>query len=200
MKLIALVGPAGCGKSTVAKILAQEFAYKRIKFSQPLKDMLLALGLTEAHTEGHLKHTPCDLLGGKTPRYAMQTLGTEWARDSMDKNFWANIWRTRVQEHRCERHLNRHSRWRSVVTEDCRFENEAKLVRELGGEIWVIERPSYSYTGHSSETEMADIKSDLIIKNQGSVEELRVMVRGVLGRSEPSWSEAGEEGLHKGMC
>jgi len=200
MKLIALVGPAGCGKSTVAKILAQEFAYKRIKFSQPLKDMLLALGLTEAHTEGHLKHTPCDLLGGKTLRYAMQTLGTEWERDSMDKNFWANIWRTRGQEHRCERHLNRHSRWRSVVTEDCRFENEAKLVRELGGEIWVIERPSYSYTGHSSETEMADIKSDLIIKNQGSVEELKVMVRGVLGRSEPSWSEAGEEGLHKGMC
>jgi energy-coupling factor transporter ATP-binding protein EcfA2 len=194
MKLIALVGPAGCGKSTVAKILSQEFLYKRIKFSQPLKDMLLALGLTEAHTEGSLKSIPCDLLGGKTPRYAMQTLGTEWARDIMGKNFWANIWRTRVQKH------TRGIQGRSVVTEDCRFENEAKLVRELGGEIWVIERPSYSYTGHSSETEMADIKSDLIIKNQGSVEELKVMVRGVLGRSEPSWSEAGEEGLHKGMC
>ena len=44
--------------------------------------MLYQLGLGEAHIEGALKEVPCELLGGKTPRYAMQTLGTEWGRDT----------------------------------------------------------------------------------------------------------------------
>jgi|TARA_R100001530_G_scaffold5428_1_gene6736 energy-coupling factor transporter ATP-binding protein EcfA2 len=174
MEIVALVGAAGCGKSTVAEIL-QGMGYHRLKFSQPLKDMLKAIGLTDEHTEGRLKEVPCDLLSGRTPRYAMQTLGTEWARDIMEKDFWLNLWRTQAQK------------YEKLVVEDCRFGNEAGLVKSMGGNLWRINRLGYGFNGHSSETEMEDLKCDLVINNHSNEADLKMMVIGLIGRVVPSW-------------
>ena len=174
MELVALVGAAGCGKSTVADILSG-MGYHRLKFSQPLKDMLKAIGLSDEHTEGRLKEAPCNLLSGRTPRYAMQTLGTEWARDIMAKDFWLNLWRTQVQQ------------YDKIVAEDCRFANEAALVKSLGGNLWEINRLGYDFKGHSSETEMQEIKCDLVINNHSNEADLKMMVIGLTGRDVPKW-------------
>ncbi len=48
---------------------------------------------TEDKIEGSLKAKPCSLLAGKTPRHAMQTLGTEWGRNCIGDGFWINLWR-----------------------------------------------------------------------------------------------------------
>jgi len=170
MEIVALVGAAGCGKSTVADIL-QGMGYHRLKFSQPLKDMLKTIGLSDEHTEGKLKEVPCDLLSGQTPRYAMQTLGTEWARDIMAKDFWLNLWRAKAQQ------------YDKIVAEDCRFGNEAGLVKSMGGNLWRINRLGYDYNGHSSETEMEDLKCDLVINNHSNEADLKMMVIGLIGRS-----------------
>ena len=164
MKLVALVGSSGCGKSAVASILG-ELGYHRLRFSQPIKDMLKAIGLSDDHTEGTLKESPCSLLSGKTPRYAMQTLGTEWARNMMGKNFWLNLWKEKASQHD----------W--VVVEDCRFANEAALVKQMGGELWKIQRSGCVYSGHPSEKAMEFIKGDILISNDGSVKELSDKVR-----------------------
>lgn len=174
MEIVALVGAAGCGKSTVADIL-QGMGYHRLKFSQPLKDMLKAIGLSDEHTEGRLKEEPCDLLAGRTPRYAMQTLGTEWARDIMDKDFWLNLWRTKAQQ------------YDKIVAEDCRFGNEAALVKSMGGNLWRINRLGYDYSGHSSETEMEDLNCDCVINNHSNEADLKMMVIGLTGRDVPKW-------------
>ena len=174
MEIVALVGAAGCGKSTVAEIL-QGMGYHRLKFSQPLKDMLKAIGLSDEHTEGSLKEVPCDLLSGRTPRYAMQTLGTEWARDIMEKDFWLNLWRTQAQK------------YEKLVGEDCRFGNEAGLVKSMGGNLWRINRLGYDYSGHSSETEMEDLNCDCVINNHSNEADLRMMVIGLTGRDVPRW-------------
>ena len=174
MEIVALVGAAGCGKSTVADIL-QGMGYHRLKFSQPLKDMLKAIGLSDEHTEGRLKEVPCDLLSGRTPRYAMQTLGTEWARDIMAKDFWLNLWRTKAQQ------------YDKIVAEDCRFANEAALVKSMGGNLWRINRLGYDYNGHSSDTEMEDLNCDCVINNHSNEADLRMMVIGLTGRDVPRW-------------
>ena len=174
MEIVALVGAAGCGKSTVAEIL-QGMGYHRLKFSQPLKDMLKAIGLTDECTEGKLKEVPCDLLSGQTPRYAMQTLGTEWARVIMAKDFWLNLWRTKAQQ------------YDKIVAEDCRFANEAALVKSMGGNLWRINRLGYDYNGHSSETEMEDLNCDCVINNHSNEADLRMLVIGLTGRDVPRW-------------
>lgn len=169
MRLIALVGPKRSGKSEIAKILEWS-GFACIKFSQPLKDMLLALpGITLDHIEGHLKDVPCDVLMGQTPRHAMQTLGTEWGRDKIDTDIWLNLWKERIKG----LHL--------VVVDDCRFLNEAFLVKSLGGEIWSVKREHCSYEGHSSETQMSKIESSMTFSNNGSLDDLRVNVTAMLG-------------------
>ena len=159
MKIIGLVGPMGSGKSVVAKII-EDYGYKRIRFSGPLKNMFRAIGLDDKHIEGSLKEKPCDLLSGATPRRCMQTLGTEWARNMIDKHFWTNLWKAEAEK------------YDKVVAEDCRFLNESIAIKQMGGEIWTIKRDGYEYSGHSSETEMANIQEQKIVLNNGTVGDL----------------------------
>ena len=64
-KVIVLTGQAGSGKSTIAAQLATQ-GYTVVKFAGPLKDMLRALGLTDAEMDR--LHGPVGLKNGaRTP-------------------------------------------------------------------------------------------------------------------------------------
>jgi hypothetical protein len=144
--LIGLTGLARSGKSTAADYLVKDKKYIRVPFAAPLKRMLRSLGLNDLEINGTLKEEPCDLLGGRSPRYAMQRLGTEWGRDLIHPNIWVELWRRDSERLIAAGH--------SVVADDCRFENEAKVLRDLGGKIVHIrngENVNTSITPHSSE-------------------------------------------------
>lgn len=164
-QLIALTGYAGSGKSTVAKHLVDEKGFVLVKFASPLKDMLRSVGLTDEHIEGHLKEKPCDLLCGHSPRYAMQTLGTEWGRKIIGDSLWSNLWLSRVNLLL--------SSGRSVVTDDCRFENETLAAKSAGAYIIQLTRPD-NPNQISPEHESENIPSyyDVIVPNVGGIEEL----------------------------
>lgn len=127
--LVALGGPAGVGKTTLAKRLEKERAYKRRRFAGPLKSMLQAMGLTERDVDGPGKDEPNELLLGATPRLAMQTLGTEWGRTLIHPDLWAHL---AVEDAR--RLLNGGGAF-GVVLDDLRFENEAEHVRAAHGVV-----------------------------------------------------------------
>ena len=159
--LIAFVGPIDSGKTTCADYLVRQYGYTKVKFAAPLKRMLMELGLTDEHLEGALKEQPCDLLDGKTPRWAMQTLGTEWGRDHISPNLWGNVW---------EHHVKRLLPQKKVVTDDCRFRNEANRIWAMGGTlVQVMPPPTYSEAEaaatHSSE--VFDFDVDMTIYNPG---------------------------------
>lgn len=170
--VVAFTGVAGSGKSTATKYLVEQRGYTVVKFAGPLKDMMRAIGFTEREIEGDLKETPCSILGGKTPRLAMQTLGTEWGRNCIGDDFWVRLWRVRagmvVQN------------GGRVVTDDCRFPNEAKAVRKLGGDIYKIEGRGGIAGGHVSEKGCGD--QDLVIGNGGCVEDLHGKIEEALRR------------------
>lgn len=155
--LIALCGPAGSGKSTIAAVL-QRRGYVLVKFATPLKNMLRAIGLTDAEIEGELKEQPCALLGGQTPRHAMQTLGTEWGRKLISRDIWVNAWRHEVEA--------RLAAGEKVVVDDCRFPNELVTVLHLGGFPVRLERAGAGTTAHASETGLADIELP-VLANDG---------------------------------
>ena len=132
--------------------------------------MILSLpGITPDHVETDLKDEACSVFNGKTTRHAMQTLGTEWGRNSIAPNIWLSLWKKRVKG------------LLLVTVDDCRFRNEAKTIRDLGGVIWEVARKDRVYEGHSSETEMAKIKPDDIIDNNGSLYDLKLRVNTMLG-------------------
>ncbi|RJG46480.1 hypothetical protein D3Y55_21025 [Mesorhizobium sp. DCY119] len=134
--------------------------------------MLRAVGLTEAEIEGDLKEAPSVRLAGKTPRHAMQTLGTEWGRNCMGEDFWVGIWRQRV-----EAIIEVGGR---VIVDDCRFPNEAATIRRLGGDIYRLDGRGGISGSH--ESERANFIADLIVTNDGSREELHDKLDEALGR------------------
>ena len=83
--LIGLYSPApGSGKSTLAAAMFGH-GWRVVKFAAPLKAMVAALlskagestDVIERALEGDLKAQPMEALAGRSPRYTMQTLGTE---------------------------------------------------------------------------------------------------------------------------
>lgn len=166
--IVGLIGFAHTGKSEVASLLMNEYGFMRIKFADGLKNMLRAIGLTEEEIEGDLKEKHCEKLCGQTPRHAMITLGTEWGRNLIHQDIWVLAWRKYVLESAAER----------IVVDDCRFLNEARMIRRLGGVIWHIERPGYvPVKHHQSELEHLRIQADAQLKNDGTVGRLLEKVR-----------------------
>lgn len=151
-KLIGLTGPAGSGKSFCAYALMGCWHFRLAKFADPLKDMVkvvmraagMSTGAIHECIEGMGKDLPCHALMGRTPRHAMQTLGTEWGRDQIDPDFWARLAMIRVRKM-----LEEGS---SVVIDDVRFANEAQLIEDFGGRVIAVNRPASKIVGsHVSE-------------------------------------------------
>lgn len=164
VRLVAFAGRKGVGKDTAARLLVDR-GYENIKFADGLKTMLRALLAfrgcpveeIERMIEGDLKEAPSDYLNGRSPRYAMQTLGTDWGRLMMHRNFWVDVTRDRLKGVE-----------KAVVT-DARFQNEIDMIHEEGGETVLIEGPatgSAAADEHASERLISTLKTGHRIRNE----------------------------------
>jgi hypothetical protein len=168
-KLIGLYSPAPqSGKSTVAKWLCEEKGYVVVPFAQTLKEalipVLVALGHAPAEAETLVfrdKHTIIPEVK-LSVRQLLQTLGTEWGRQCVHPDLWLKCWAKRIEQ------------YDKVVVDDVRFENEASLVKRLGGELWLLQRPGIqALSGHASEGGLdAYAGFDRVIGNTGTIAEL----------------------------
>lgn len=140
MRVIGIMGPLGAGKSTVAKLLVEKHEVHRMRMAGPLKqmlkDLLLRRGVSvtdvERMIEGDMKQDPSPMFSGQSPRWAMQSLGTEWARKCISPNFWVECIIDQIE---AIEKLNPNV---VIVIDDIRFPNEVKMIEDLGGEIWRV--------------------------------------------------------------
>ena len=177
-KLIGLYSPVmQSGKSEVALWLAAAYGVVRLPFAGPLKQMARVLfrsfGFDETTVErmmnGDLKEKHCPELNA-SPRYIMQTLGTEWGRKTIKDSLWVDAALSDAR--------NYMNQYRSVALDDMRFENEAKAILERGGEIWKVIRsgaPKPAYN-HPSEGLLEGFEFDHVIVNDGTIDDLRSQV------------------------
>lgn len=132
--------------------------YQNVKFAGALKDMIrcvLAYQGVDAATiermiEGDLKEVETEYLAGRTPRYAMQTLGTEWGRDLIGADFWVGTAMKRARGHK------------TVIT-DVRFPNEMEAVETASGHCFGITADWITATEgeHESEALIDDLVASL---------------------------------------
>lgn len=172
------------GKSTIAKHLVAKYGYKRLSFAAPLKNMIRLL-LT--HIEGperasdmvfdeELKNTTLEGFPKRiTPRYLMQTLGTEWGRQLIHPELWVRA---------ATAAMNREpgNRW---VFDDMRFSNELATIKAKGGEAWRVERKSLATpenAAHMSEGQLNNYIFNANLTNDGTIEELQATVDDILWR------------------
>lgn len=170
--IIALTGPAGCGKSATAAYLALTRQVKRTRFADPLKAMLTVLlsaggissEIANRMMDGDLKDIPTPALCGRSPRYAMQMMGTEWGRDLIHDDLWVELWKVQACKAIDDGAV--------VVVDDCRFVNEAKAIKSLGGIIVGINGRGGITGNHVSESGAVSAFVDYEISNDGSMNDL----------------------------
>lgn len=178
LRVIGLTGPAGCGKSTIAAGCVAEWPelYTEYAFSWPIKRMLQALcgedvrggrpdpkWDEESFKTLNLMHEVTDRL--PSVRYALQTLGTEWGRETIHND----IWLLAAEKALCAVTTP------FVIVSDVRFDNEAMWVHQQGGRILEVRRtaqkPLQGPEGdHASEAGLT-VQANGFILNYGTVKE-----------------------------
>ena len=163
-KIVAFYGPQQSGKSEASKTLIQ-CGWTMLSFAEPIYAMVSTLLGTDARKLD--KGTPLEALGGKTLRFALQTLGTEWGRGMIHQNIWLDHMRRRIEAAATD-----------VVIDDLRFRNEYDLLHGMGAEIVRIVRPGYAFVdGHASEQDQITFTPTSYVQNDGSASFLRRNVK-----------------------
>lgn len=159
--LVGFTGPAGSGKDTCGMYLFNRYGYSNTSFALPLKMALQTLGFgwptTHAEKEAIIPWI------GKSYRHLAQTLGTEWARECVNQDFWVLL---------MEEHLNFYSHPKfSIAITDVRFENEAALIRKLGGVVVHLtgRKIPTGNDAHASEQSIASNPDDWTIYNDAEL-------------------------------
>lgn len=162
--IIGIMGFIGTGKSTIAKILREEYGYESASFADGLKDATAAIfnwprELLEGDTSESRKFRETEdeywsrELGRKfTPRLALQLMGTEAGRNVFGPSLWVSSCMKRIED-------SGHQKW---VISDCRFPNEIEAIRKRNGKIIQVNRgisPEWLQTAMESISGMHPINS-----------------------------------------
>jgi hypothetical protein len=191
MNIIGLSGLAGSGKGEAAAVLVARFGFVKVSLADEIKRICARVygwGPGRLWGPSEQRNLPDPDLGGLTARRALQQLGTEWGR-AMYENTWVNLALRDARQvlagldyHPQEgvTGINSTVETKGVVIDDCRFGNEVVQIHAIGGRVWRIDRPGAGLTGsagaHASETGIADLHVDGIIRNDRSLEDFQETV------------------------
>ncbi len=189
MKILGLTGYKQSGKSTLADVAVTDFGFLRMGFADELKEMIAKMwpAFTNDHINGEQKEVVVEEYG-KSFREVAQIVGTDMFR-SYDAGVWVRCLRRRILAYQYQ--MGKAAR--TIVIHDVRFDNEAALVRELGGEIWEVVRPepepktirekweklfrTDTRDTHASEQGILASSVDMVILNDLGLEEYQEMCR-----------------------
>ena len=166
--IIGLSGLKSSGKSTAANFLVED-GFTKMSFAEPIKRMLACIRLSPRDLYGDRKEEPNSMLDGNTPRYAMQTLGTEWGRNSISSNIWVNVVKHDILKGNAK----------DIVIDDCRFPNEVDMIKDFGGYIVYIDREGETGT-HASEAQVQSLYRHYCICNIESLKALQSNVKHII--------------------
>lgn len=161
MKLIGVTGLPRSGKDSFADHLVQAYGYKRMQFSEPLKQaaaVLLNRPVHEMRGEQGFDREALLPEWGFTSRMFLQYLGTEGLR-GFREDFWV---------HRMRMDL-RMSAFDRIVITDVRFDNEVTMIHEMGGKVVQVWRPAALGSAHVSD---AGVIADATVHNTGTLADL----------------------------
>lgn len=204
---------AGSGKDTIAEQLVSKHGFVSVALADPMKRFCMEVfGFTDEQLWGpsekrnepdsrYLRPSNTDIF--LTPRYALQTLGTEWAR-FLHQDVWVDyaleMARGLLENRYCYDQVKgrvtvggtniSERRAKGVVIPDLRFRNEFERIKEAGGKVWRVKRTVESLSeqlgeGHLSERELLDTPDeefDAILPNEGDIHYLHMLTDAVMAR------------------
>lgn len=189
MEVIGFAGRKESGKSLLSEV-SGKYGYKTVYMATPLKNLVADLINVRYEDIDRLKNVrseypvsaedieflhcetgiPVDYLKSKldgkiytTVREILQHMGTDVIRN------YDSGWHVR----RTKEAILSMGDDAKVCVGDVRFPDEVDMVRELGGKVWFITRPSMdNVSNHASETSVRWKDADFVIVNNGSKDEI----------------------------
>lgn len=213
-RIIGICGFIGSGKDTVADYLCNFHGFRRESFANSLKDAVSQIfGWDRELLEGRTKESrewretrdewwSKRLKQDITPRWVLQYWGTEVVRRGFHDDMWVASLENRLL----------HTKDDIVIT-DCRFPNEIKAIKAVGGNVvrikrgpepdwyehaknynkgmkrigWAIGKDVLEKANvHASEYSWVGSKFDQVIDNDGTLNDLFEQVEGFLVPKSPA--------------
>lgn len=173
--IIGITGKKYSGKDTLGKLFMSKYNYKRLAYADPLKTVCKCIfGFNDDQLYGDKKEID-DEFWKTTPRKVLQYVGTNMFREHMkniiphiENNIWVEVVKKQILD---ERKQNPNA---TFVITDIRFENEAQLIRDLGGIVIKLKRNDSEIIidNHASEQEIDMLYADYEFTNNNTIEEL----------------------------
>lgn len=127
--LIGFTGKMGSGKTTAVEVILargegrrEHFSAECLKFAGPIYRMVKGIYQVAGLPIEKNKARPL-----------MQYLGTDFFRKTYGENFWVELWEKEYHKLIAETHPDNFPL--IILCDDVRFENEAALIRKLGGSL-----------------------------------------------------------------
>ncbi|MFA6051544.1 MAG: hypothetical protein WC762_03040 [Methylobacter sp.] len=168
--IIGIAGSKYSGKSTAAEHLFMQ-GFERLSFATPLKQMALVLLANVGMDPDEIREAEQDKEAiipkiGVSYRTLLQTLGTDWGRNTISSELWLLCAKQRVMA----------LAGKAIVFDDVRFDGEAAFIREQGGLIIHLIRDTGFVDVHASEKGVTRYPCDAVIGNNGTLDGLRSRV------------------------
>ena len=165
--LIGVTGKAGSGKDTVGEMLWGEYGFVCSSFADPVKQAAsIIFGVELDKFYDRVSKEAIDPYWGITRREMLTKLGTDACRNVFGQDVWTKRWLMS---------FNEVNQFDDVVVTDVRFEDEAALIRSMGGTIIHLSRPASERgvkVDHVSEAGVKILDGDYGIDNNGTLGDL----------------------------
>ncbi len=183
MKILLFTGYAGSGKTTAAQMVGRGInSTRHLSLATPLREVCAAAFPfvprkcfygSKAEKEAEIPGMP-----GWSGRRVLQHIGTEGFR-VIDPDIWVN----KVIYSLEQRDLARDISYNASTVDDIRFPNEAVGLRHYG-KLYRVDRrnnPGAAGPAHESEKYIDTLDVDGVIDNNGSLEDLELQIREIVG-------------------
>ncbi len=190
--VVGIMGAAGAGKDTFATLLETAWrvdteytgAVLTTPLAEPLKDAVAELLDIPLFEVDEYKRSDAPVVtterGTCNLRQVLQSLGTEWGREHMGKDFWVRLLDMRLED-RVLRHpgittpKQGGSPVSLVIIPDVRFEEEAEFVRSFPHhQLVTVVRNGIDGGRHASEQYWKTAPADVKVLNNGMPSEMGV--------------------------
>lgn len=175
--IIGFTGPMRAGKSTAAMHLVVSRGFVRLSFGSAVRRdcaaMLASVGVGEFRDIEEAMRTTASK---EEYRGLLQWYGV--FQRGRDPEHWVEPVRARI-EMLMDRGL-------SVVIDDVRFNNEARMVRELGGHVICVESCRAILSEHASEQDWQTMAVDAVLWNDTTPQALHSLLDEVMDEWDDS--------------